>query len=99
MQIMRTQKGFGRSEMKNMGEYHDLYAQSDILLLGDVFENFKNMCIKIYELHPAKFHSAPDLARQAALKSTKVKLDFLTDIDVLLKVEKGSRGGICHSIY
>ena len=99
MQIMRTQKGFGRFEMKNMGEYHDLYAQSDILLLGDVSENFKNMCIKIYELHPAKFHSAPDLARQAALKSTKVKLDFLTYIDVLLKVEKGIRGGICHSIY
>ena len=85
--------------MKNIGEYHDLYDQSDILWLDDLFQNFKNIGIKIYELHPAKFHSAPDLARQAALKSTKVKLDFLTDIDVLLKVEKGIRGGICHSIY
>ena len=57
------------------------------------------MCLKIYELDPAKFLSAPGLARQAALKKTKVKLDLLTDIDMLLMVEKGIRGGICHSIY
>ena len=86
-------------QMKNLREYHDLYVQSDTLLLADVFENFRNMCLKIYELDPAKFLSAPGLAWQAALKKTKVKLDLLTDIDMLLMVEKGIRGGICHSIY
>ena len=76
-----------------------MYVQSDTLLLADVFENFRNMCIKIYELDPAKFFSAPKLAWQAALKKTKVKLDFLTIIDMLLMVEKGMKGEICHSIY
>ena len=73
-------------EVKILGEYHDLYVQSDTLLLADVFENFRNMCLKIYELDPAKFLSAPGLAWQAALKNTKVKLDLLTDIDMLLMV-------------
>ena len=86
-------------EVKNLLEYHDLYIPSDTLLLADVFEIFKNMCIKIYELDPAKFLSAPGLAWQEALKKTKVKLDLLTDTNMLLMVEKGIRGGICHSIY
>ena len=59
----------------------------------------RNMCIKIYKLDPAKFLSAPELAWQTALKKTKVKFDLLTDIDMLLVVEKGIRGGRCHSIY
>ena len=75
-----------------------MYVQSDILLLADVFENFRNMCFKIYELDPPKFLSAPRLTWQAALKKTKVKLDLLTDTDTLLMVKKGIRGGICHSI-
>ena len=61
-------------------------------MLADAFKNFKNMCIEIYKLGPAKFLSAPGLAWQAALKKTKVKLDFLTDIDMLLMVKKGIRG-------
>ena len=73
--------------------------QSNTLLLADVFENFQNMCLDIYELDPANFLSAPGLAWQAALKNWKVKLDLLTDIDMLLMVEKCIRGGICHSIY
>ena len=76
-----------------------MYVQSNTLLLADVFENFRNMCLEIYELDPAKFLSAPGLAWQAALKKTKVKLDLLTDVDMLLTVEKGMRGVICHSIY
>ena len=62
-------------------------------------ENFQNICLEIYQLDPACFPIVPVLAWQAALKKTKVKLDPLTDIDMLLKVEKGIRGEICHSIH
>ena len=86
-------------EIKNLEEYHDLYVQSDTLLLVDVFENFRNICLEIYELDPAPFLSSPGLAWQAAWIKTRVKLDLLTDIDTLLMVEKCIRGGIWHSIY
>ena len=76
-----------------------MYVQGDTLLLADVFENFRNMCLKIYKLGPAKLLSAPGIAYQATLKNTKVKLDLLTDIDMLLVVEKAITGEICHSIY
>ena len=84
---------------KNLGDYHDLYVQSDTLLLTDVFENFRNMCFKVYKLDPDHFLSAPGLACQTCLKKTEVKLELLTDVDMLLMVEKGIRGGICHAIY
>ena len=84
---------------KNLGDYHDLYVQSDILLLADVFKIFRNMCIKGYEPDPAHFMSAPGLAWQACLKKTEVKLELLTYVNMLLMVEKGIRGGICHAIY
>ena len=71
-----------------------MYLQSDTLLLADVFENFRNMCLKINELDPARFLTVPDLAWQAALKKIEVKLELLTDIDAPLMVEKGIRGGI-----
>ena len=64
-----------------------MYIQSDTLLLADVFEKFRNMCFEIYELDPVRFLVVPGSARQA--KKTKVKLDFLTDIDMQLMVEKG----------
>ena len=86
-------------EIKHLGEYHDLYVQRNTLLLADVFEKFRNMCLETYELDPAKFISAPGLAWQAVLKNTKVKLDLLTDIDMLLMVEKSIKRCICHSIY
>ena len=76
-----------------------MYVQSDTLLLADVFENFRNMCLKIYKLDPAKFLSAPGLAWQAALIKTKVKLYGLAGINMLIMVEKCITGGICHSIY
>ena len=86
-------------KLKNLGEYHDLYVQSDALLLADVFENFRNTCLKVYELDPAHFLSLPGLAWQACLKNTNVELELLTDCDMLLMVEEGIRGGICHSIH
>ena len=89
---------FKRFKLKNLGEYHDLYVQSDTLLLADVFKNFRNTCLKVYELDPAHFLSLPGLAWQACLKKNNVKLELLTDYDMLLMVEEGIRGGICHSI-
>ena len=76
-----------------------MYVQSNTLLLADVFENFRNMCLETYESDPEKFLSAPGLAWQAALKKTKVKLHLLIDIDILLMEERGIVRGICHSIY
>ena len=63
-----------------------MYLKSDTQLLGDAFENYRKMCLKTHQLDPAKFLSAPGLAWQAALKKTKVKLESLTDIDMLLMV-------------
>ena len=90
---------FKRFKIKNLGEYHNLYVPSDTLLLADVFENFRNMCLKVYELDPAHFLSLPGLAWQACLKKTNVELELLTDYNMLLMVEEGIRGGICHSIH
>ena len=97
MQIKRMQKEFVKI-LKFFGDCHDLYVQSNTLLLGDVFENFPNMCH--FELEPAHFLSPPGLAWQATLKLIKVKLYLLADyIDMLLIVERSVRGRICHSIY
>ena len=90
---------FKRFKLENVGDYHDLYIQSDTLLLADVFNNFRNMCIKEYELDPAHFLSAPGLAWQDCLKKANIELELLTDCDMLLMVEEGIRGGMCHSIH
>ena len=86
-------------KLENLGDYHDLYVQSDTLFLPDVFENFRDMCIKEYELDPAHFLSLPGLVWQACLKKTNIELELLTNYDVLLMVEEGIRDGICHSIH
>ena len=90
---------FKTFKLKNLGEYHDLYVQTDTLLLADVFENFRNTWIKVYELDPAHFLSLPGLAWQACLKKTNIKLELLTDYDMLLMVEGGIRSGIYHTIH
>ena len=77
-------------EIKKLDEYHDFYVQSNTLLTADVFENFQNMCLEIYELDTAYFLSTPRLAWQTALKKAKVKLDLLTDIDMLILEKKVS---------
>ena len=75
------------------------YVQCGTFLLTDVFENFRNRCIEIYELDLAHFLSAPRLAWQTCFKNTKVELELLTDIYMLLMVEKGLRGRFCQAIY
>ena len=87
---------FEEFKLKNLGDYHNLYVQGDTLLFADVFENFRNKCIEIYELDPTHFLSASELAWQACLKETGVKLELLTDIDMLLMVEKGIRWNRSH---
>ena len=84
---------------KNLGNYYDLYVQSDTLLLADVFENVRNMSIEVYQLDLAHFSSAPGLAWQAFLKKTAVKIEMLTNPDMLLIVEKGIRGRMSHATH
>ena len=84
---------------KNLGDYNDFHVQSDTVLLAGVFENFRNKYIDIYELDPAHFLYAPGLAWQACLQKTEVKLELLTNINMLLMVGKGIRGGISHATY
>ena len=88
---MHAQKVWGVFKIKNLGEYQDLYVQRDTLLLSFAYENFKNMCLNIYELDPTYFVSAPGLAWQACLKRKEVKLELLADNDMILMVEKGIR--------
>ena len=99
MIIDRHKKIFKEFKMNNLSDYHDLYVQSDTLLLADIFENFRNECFEIYELDRAHFLSAPGLAWLACLNKAEVRLELLTDIDMLSMVEKGIRGGILHVIH
>ena len=81
-------------DCKTIKDYHDLYLKSDVILLADVFETFRDLCMTNYELDPAWYYTAPGLAWDAALKMTKVELELLTDIEMLDMVEEGIRGGI-----
>ena len=96
---IHANKVFKTFKLNNLDDYHDLYVQSDTLLLADVFENFRKACIKTYELDPAHFISLSGLAWQACLKKTGVELELLTDYDMLLMIEEGIRGGICHAVH
>ena len=89
-----AQKVWKTFKCQIMKDYHDLYLKSDVLLLTDVFETFRDVCLKNYELNPAWYYTVPGLAWDAALKKIKVELELLTDPDMLLMFEKGIRGGI-----
>ena len=82
-------------KLENLGNYLDLYVQSDTLLLADVFNNFRDMCLKEYELDPVHFLSLPGLAWKACLKKTNIELELLTGYNMLLMVEEG----ICQEEY
>ena len=77
-------------------DYHDLYLKSDVLLLADVFENFRKTCLKHYSLDPAHYYTSPGLAWDACLKETGQQLELLHDYDMLMMFERGIRGGITH---
>ena len=81
-------------KMKTFKEYHELYNITDVLLLADVFENFRDICLKIYGLDPVYYFTAPGLAWDACLKITDIDLELLSDYNMLLMFEKGIRGGI-----
>ena len=89
---------FKKFNINNLGDYRDLHVRSDTLLLADIFENFRQSCLENYELDPVHFVSLPGLAWQACLKKTNVELELLTDYDMLLMIEEGIRGGICHAV-
>ena len=86
-------------KIKNLGEYHDLYVQSDTSQLADVFEKSRNLCLREYSLDPGYFYATPGLAFEACLKVTKVNIELFTDIHMLLMFEKGIRGGLSQAIH
>ena len=81
---------------KTIRDYHDLYLKSDVLLLSDVFENFRKTCLHHYNLDPAHYYTSPGLAWDACLKETGQELQLLHDYDMLMMFERGIRGGISH---
>ena len=85
-------------DIQNLGDYHDIYLKTDVLLLADVFETFRETCLNTYKLDPAHFYTSPGLAWQACLKKTGIELDLLSDMEMLLFVEQGIRGGLCQVV-
>jgi len=80
--------------MKTFQEYHDLYLKTDVFLLADVFENFRNNCLNNYDFDPAWYYTSPGLAWDVCLKKTGVELELLSDPGMLLMVKQGIRGGV-----
>ena len=82
-----------------MGEYHDLYLRTDVILLANVFESFRRVCLENYGLHSSHFYTAPGLVWKACLKKTGIRLELLLDPNMLLMFERGIRGGITQSVH
>ena len=87
------------SGIRNMGEYHDLYLRTDVILLANIFGSFRRVCQENYGLDPSHFYTVPGLAWKACLKKTGVRLKLLLDPDMLLMFERGIRGGITQSVH
>ena len=95
-QYMLAQNVWNTFNLKTMGDYHDLYLKSDILLLADVFENFRKTCLQYYKLDPCHYFSSPGLSWDAMLKMTNIKLELMNDIDMFQFIEKDLRGGTAY---
>jgi hypothetical protein len=89
----RAEKVWDHFKMKTMRNYHDLYLETDVLLLADVFENFRRTCMESYELDPAHYVSAPGLSWDAFLKRSGKEIELVSDMDTFQFFEKGMRGG------
>ena len=87
------------SGSRNLGEYHDLYLKTFVLLLANVFEAFRGVCLKNYDLHPSHFYTAPGLAFKACLKKTRIRLELLLNPDMLLMFERGTNYRITESVH
>ena len=97
-QYKHSQNVWKTFNLKTMGDYHDLYLKSDILLLADVFENFRKTCLQYYKLDPCHYFTSPGLSWDAMLKMTNIKLELMTDIDMFQFIEKGMRGGTSYIV-
>ena len=94
-----AQKVWRAFNLKNLGEYHDLYLKTDVILLANMFEAFRDTCLEYYRLDPAHFYTLPGLAWKACLKKMGVRLEILTDPDMLLMFERGIEGGITQAVH
>ena len=83
-------------KMNTMGDYHDIYLNTDVLLLADAFEKFTNTCLYYYGLDLCHYFSSPGLSWDAMLKTTGIELELISDIDMHLFIENGMRGGISY---
>ena len=91
----RAKKIWEHFGIRNLGQYHDLYLKTDVLLLTDVFENFRDLCLEYYGLDPAHYFTLPNFAWDAMLLKTGVEIEPLTDQEMYEMIEKGLRGGMC----
>ena len=91
----RVWKEFG---ICDLGDYHDLYLRTNVVLLANVYEAFRDTCLKYYKLDPAHFYTSERLAWKACLKCTEIKLELMTDPDMLLMFERRIRGGITQAV-
>lgn len=93
-----AQQIFKEFNCNNLGDYSDLYLKTDVLLLADIFEKFRNICLKHYGLDPAHYFTAPGLSWSAMLKLTEIELELLSDYNMYAFYKRGIRGGIVQSI-
>ncbi|KAB0790197.1 hypothetical protein PPYR_15471, partial [Photinus pyralis] len=90
----RAQEVWNLFNCQTLGEYSDIYLKSDVLLLADIFENYRGVCLREYEIDAAQYLTGPSLSWDAMLKKTDVELELLTDIDMLHFFKRGIRGGV-----
>ena len=83
-------------EMKKMKEYYKLYLKCDVLLLANVLQKLRSVCLEYYRLDRCHYFSSPELSYDAMLKITNVELELTTDVDINKFIEKGMRGGVSH---